>query len=664
MATSFDFSEYLEYAFAKFGIEEGTRDSFEGTLSLKSNDTLADFIIKEYILSLRQEQPEPPATENQGCLGFLFGNQSQEEPAPPVDITPYERFLTRTEFETIFKENVGLTLDTEQARAEKKMNSFLKNTEESEEDYEEAERVYDNIIEAFYRLYPAYALFNITDELERRSLVQALTSDDGETGEAYYYAMEASNPEMADFFLKQRRIKISEKERRKHTILLASTGSGKSELLKTFIRQHNNFGKTAIVVFDPKADFAKEIAMFRENAWASRRDKLVYIDPELSTEKVPVINPFDVDVKGLTSDEVDKIAQEIFESIKEVFKEKNHDATTNMEMILLPIVHTLVRKKDGCLADIYRFLNDKDNADLIELGKSSPNEAISYFFNHRWSEYTLTPSKEGLEKRIFNILTIGAFGKLTTGKTSIDLRKAIDEKKLIIFNLSKGKLTKDLAIVYGKFLLITLANIMFSRAKLSKNKRTPCHIYIDEFHNYSSYALEELFTEGRGLGAFMTVASQTVGQNLKEEARRKIMDNCNVKVVGKSGKDTRKEMQSQMDIDTDTAKVSGVDKKVLSNLKVGEFVVKVGSNLPFKAKNRTHTLDNRNSMRKEHWEQIINEQLERYYVKPTPLNLKKPQEKDNSSPTPPPREKQVDEERNSPKKDKGNRRSFNPKFDA
>jgi hypothetical protein len=137
-----------------------------------------------------------------------------------------------------------------------------------------------------------------------------------------------------------------------------------------------------------------------------------------------------------------------------------------------------------------------------------------------------------------------------------------------------------------------------------------------------------------------------------------------VKVVGKSGKDTRKEMQSQMDIDTDTAKVSGVDKKVLSNLKVGEFVVKVGSNLPFKAKNRTHTLDNRNSMRKEHWEQIINEQLERYYVKPTPLNLKKPQEKDNSSPTPPPREKQVDEERNSPKKDKGNRRSFNPKFDA
>jgi type IV secretory pathway VirB4 component len=65
--------------------------------------------------------------------------------------------------------------------------------------------------------------------------------------------------------------RIPEPARWKHTLTIGSTGSGKSELLKTLIHQHILKNKTAIVAFDPNGDFAEQVAMFKENTRPERK---------------------------------------------------------------------------------------------------------------------------------------------------------------------------------------------------------------------------------------------------------------------------------------------------------------------------------------------------------------------------------------------------------
>ena len=100
-----------------------------------------------------------------------------------------------------------------------------------------------------------------------------------------------------------------------------------------------------------------------------------------------------------------------------------------------------------------------------------------------------------IQAKSTDILVISYIGYSTkevsiAGKTTIDLNKAINQKKLIIFNLAKGKLGSKTSKIYGRFVLTTLLNIMLARADIPEEFRTPCHLYIDEFHNYISDSIQ------------------------------------------------------------------------------------------------------------------------------------------------------------------------------
>lgn len=70
-----------------------------------------------------------------------------------------------------------------------------------------------------------------------------------------------------------RKYRISEGHRYKHTYIVAGTGAGKSEFLKTLIWQHIIYGKTAMVVLDPNGDFAEQVAKFKDNLIPFRKKR-------------------------------------------------------------------------------------------------------------------------------------------------------------------------------------------------------------------------------------------------------------------------------------------------------------------------------------------------------------------------------------------------------
>lgn len=159
--------------------------------------------------------------------------------------------------------------------------------------------------------------------------------------------------------------KIPEPQRRKHTVIIGATGSGKSEFMKTQMHQHILRGKTAIIGFDPNGDFAEQVAQFKENAWPQKSGKLTYINPSEFEDVYPVINP--LDLPNVSTETLDKVTQALFKTMEQSFKELDLKLTGAMAGMLYNMLHALYRKKGSSLIDLVRFVDDNLNADLVRL---------------------------------------------------------------------------------------------------------------------------------------------------------------------------------------------------------------------------------------------------------------------------------------------------------
>lgn len=242
----------------------------------------------------------------------------------------------------------------------------------------------------------------------------------------------------------------------------------------------------------------------------------------------------------------------------------------------------------------------------------------------------MSVTKQSLANRLNNFLGSQSLQRLITGKTTIDLNKAINQKKMIIFNLAKGKLGSKTSKIYGRFVLTTLLNIMLARADIPEEFRTPCHLYIDEFHNYISDSIQEAFAEGRKYKVYLTVATQVIGQGMSDEMKRSIMGNVNVKIIGKAGYESRDIMLKQMGFNREEEKIlkfyhnlklrpfrkKPLTVRAFKKMKIGQFIIQVDNHYPYMVRNGKKLLGNNYSMTDKEWEQFIAKQLEKYYAKP------------------------------------------------
>lgn len=179
-------------------------------------------------------------------------------------------------------------------------------------------------------------------------------------------------------------------------------------------------------------------------------------------------------------------------------------------------------------------MDDEHNSDLVQLGMQTDNYVIRDYFQNKFLKSGMEVTKHGLANRLNNFLAAQSLQRLIVGKTTVDLRKAIQQKKCIIFNLSKGKLGSKVATIYGRFILTTLLNLMLARADIPEPFRVPCHFYVDEFHNFISDSMKETFAEGRKYRVYLTVVTQIIGQDMTTAMQKHILGNVNVKILGKA----------------------------------------------------------------------------------------------------------------------------------
>ena len=367
--------------------------------------------------------------------------------------------------------------------------------------------------------------------------------------------------------------------------------------MKNLIIQDIKKNDSCVIVLEPSGDLSIELARQKD----LDRDRLIYIDCSI-TPATPVINPIE-----LIQDTTDHLlvqtqAQIIRDTLVQMCNLNGQPLTAQMQSVLQPCLDVIV-ENGGTLYDIQRFVDETiNNSDLVELGKQHPKHG--YFFQQRFDRKNLKESKNGIYQKLQQILGLSSVSDFFCGKTTIDLPAAIEQNKVIIFNLSKGHLGTFGSLYIGRMVIAILQNLIFQRAKIEKSARTPIRLYIDEFHDYITKSMEEIFVQGRKYKVDLTVATQTVGQGMDTQMAHAVLSNTNVKFAGQNDYRNTRTMSNE----------TGTELEVLNKLQVGEFLTRVSNGQAFVLTSNTEYLDDKSCISPEEWEKVLEEQISKYYI--------------------------------------------------
>lgn len=324
---------------------------------------------------------------------------------------------------------------------------------------------------------------------------------------------------------------IKQEDRFMHTYVIGKTGTGKSTLLKTMLMQDIHAGR-GVCLLDPHGDLVESV--YKDIPLECQKD-IIYLNvPDVSLSLR--YNPF----KRVSYEKRSLVAS----SILDVFKKLWFDAWgVKLEHILRHAILTLLDQPNANIADIPKVLLDKSFRKQAIAHIHNPS--VKDFWEKEFSAFTKYDLLPALNK-IGGMLAHPAIKRvLIENPDEISLRKAMDEKKIILVNLSKGHLGEDVAHILGALLISSISSAAFSRVDTEEDLRVPHMVYMDEFHNFTTLSLVNMFSELRKFKVGMTLAHQYLHQ-LDEEIRQAILGNAGTIISFRIGTEDAMYMSKEM----------------------------------------------------------------------------------------------------------------------
>jgi len=384
--------------------------------------------------------------------------------------------------------------------------------------------------------------------------------------------------------------------RYKHCYITGQTGSGKSELLKTLILRDILRGNGSVILLEPHLDLSEQVAKLVKD-----KTRLVYINPFLGENKAPTINLFHLPNKSEAN--IARVTQIILNVLKGINSDESFSGA--MEDYLEMCIRVLLRRGNGSFQELYRFLNDNRNDDLVEFGTNSPNPLESEFFNDDFKNPKASATKDAIRRRLKKLLNDHVFSNLMNGENAIDLEEAINTKgRVVVFNIPKGKMPNTYKY-YIRFIVEYIQILALKRADIPEEERMHTHLYIDEAHNFitSTATISEILTESRKYRLYVTFAHQAITQ-IKDTNLRDIMTTMtNVKIIGKNSNKTLEAINKTLN-----TKLEDVE-----NLETGKFYLSAGNNDIVKVNVTDKLLDGKEDISPAQEEEQKQYQLEHYY---------------------------------------------------
>ncbi len=307
---------------------------------------------------------------------------------------------------------------------------------------------------------------------------------------------------------------IKEKNRRGHMYIIGKTGTGKSSLIANMalsdIRAGNGIG-----LLDPHGDLSEDIL---SRIPKERIDDVVYFNP--ADLEYPIgFNP----LEKVPRDKQHLIVSGIISVFRKIWSEF---WGPRLEHILRYSLFTLLEYPGSTLLDLPRLLTDPAFRKEV-LAHLSQREVLSFWYNEfdKYSAWlrseAISPILNKVGQFLVNLPLRNIIGQT---KSTFDLREIMDGKKILIANLSKGKIGEDNTSVLGSLLLTEIWLNVLGRAQVSEEERTPFYLYVDEFHSFITLSFADILSESRKYGLNLVMANQYLSQ-LDEKVRGAIFGN-------------------------------------------------------------------------------------------------------------------------------------------
>ena len=292
-------------------------------------------------------------------------------------------------------------------------------------------------------------------------------------------------------------------DRGRHVYVIGQTGTGKSGLLE-LMAISDIFHNEGYCIIDPHGDLAVNNLRFVPE---HRIKDVIYFNP--ADIDFPVaFNPLEMDNETRKPN----ICSEVIGVLKRMFGDS---WGPRLEHILRYTLLALLDRPQTTLLDISRMLTDK------EFRKETLNYCKDVTVLQFWKQEFGQWNDKQVNESIAPVLNkVGAFTAnpiirniIGQPKSSFDIRKIMDEGKILAVNLSKGLIGEDNAAILGAFLVTKVQLAAMSRSDIARvEDRRPFYLYVDEFQNFATDSFAVILSEARKYGLNLTVANQYTSQ--------------------------------------------------------------------------------------------------------------------------------------------------------
>jgi len=304
-------------------------------------------------------------------------------------------------------------------------------------------------------------------------------------------------------------------DRRRHVYVIGKTGTGKSTLLANMAINDLKHNK-GLCVIDPHGDLVETLLDYIPK---HRINDVVYFDPA-DTERTVQINLFE----GENVVHRELIASGIISVFKKLY---GYSWGPRLEYILRNCLLTLLKSEKAKLSDVLDLLTDEKFREKVVSKLDDP------ILKNFWvNEYNKMHDRQRQEQIASILNKVGQFvssplvrNVVNTTESSFSVEKLMDEGKILLINLSQGRLGEDNATLLGAMMITKIQLAAMARVNTSEDKRRDFYLYVDEFQNFATDAFVKILSEARKYRLNLILANQYIDQ-IPEEVRNAIFGNC------------------------------------------------------------------------------------------------------------------------------------------
>ena len=333
---------------------------------------------------------------------------------------------------------------------------------------------------------------------------------------------------------RKKAIRLSDKDRARHLYVMGATGMGKSVFLENLALQDMMSGK-GFAFIDPHGDSAEKLlAMVPKE----RVDDVVYFDPA-DMDNPMGMNLFEIDPNDPDPERTqDYIISETLNMLRSLY-DPNNQGIVGPRMFNIVRNAALLLMADpagGTFMDVPKVLVDPEFAKPKI--KYLKNQRAIDFWTKEWPNSQRSNDAGEVTSWVVskwadfeNTMMTNILGQV---HSSLNIREIMDSGKILLVNLSKGRLGEMPAKLLGMVFVMKFQAAAMSRANIPEDQRRPFCLFVDEFQNFATDSFESILSEARKYKLSLTVANQFITQ-LTDKIRGAIMGNTGSFIIGRVG---------------------------------------------------------------------------------------------------------------------------------